>query len=408
MGARKGDCRRVDFVCEPCNFHRHTGRWPTTPGDFELCVYDRILTCDEFAKDAPSTALKYLGVLRAVARWGLEHGLPVLAGSAEELERMPDDHRQLGWYMVARSMGPRAVQFQSLRAMRSAIWNYYGRMPGVEGQRGPTASPAFAHRFDGLLQRMGCESKQDRVWPTRLLRSFLCLIASDYARAEGDRRVELALATFAMHLYFQAGFRANEAFYERTLTAAQGIVGRQQAAAVGVAPHFRWFCSTQTKTERHAQVQVWVAQETAGDCPLSAGKWLRTALQELDAVGRGPRAGDPSLWVFADVRNKRWSMGWFWATHVEPRLRQLQREGHGDLVLESDFDRIGSNSPRRTWNSMAAKHPDPVSADLRERHGRWREKEKRRQRGPSAMTALYEDPDLEQRLRATTFLSAVK
>ena len=77
-------------------------------------------------------------------------------------------------------------------------------------------------------------------------------------------------------------------------------------------------------------------------------------------------------------------------------------------MLESDFDRIGSNSPRRTWNSMAAKHPDPVSADLRERHGRWREKEKRRQRGPSAMTALYEDPDLEQRLRATTFLSAVK
>ena len=43
----------------------------------------------------------------------------------------------------------------------------------------------------------------------------------------------------------------------------------------------------------------------------------------------------------------------------------------GGLGASEDLSRYGSNSSRRTWNTMAGKHPHPVSVDLRERQGRW-------------------------------------
>ena len=71
--------------------------------------------------------------------------------------------------------------------------------------------------------------------------------------------------------------------------------------------------------------------------------------------------------------------------------------------LESvDLKDFGSNSFRRTWNTLAANHPDPVSEDLRERQGRWRRRGRSRTLG--RMVSLYYDPKPQELLLATYWL----
>ena len=214
LGARRGDCRRLDFVCEVCNVTRHLRRRPTGARDYYLCYLDRMLTIDEMHKDSDSGALGALYTLRQVQRWGQEMGLPqTLAASRQELSHMPVDHRHLGWYFVAKSA---TCTFETLKRKRSAIWNYYRRFPGLEVGDIPTSSVQFTHRFDGLIQRLGVEVHQAKVFSTLLLTDLLELLNADLSRARGWYQVELTQVLFAVHLYCTAGLRANEAFEATT------------------------------------------------------------------------------------------------------------------------------------------------------------------------------------------------
>ena len=116
---------------------------------------------------------------------------------------------------------------------------------------------------------------------------------------------------------------------------------------------------------------------------------------------------DAELLLFATPAGKRWTMKFFWSEHVKPRLEQLQREGNGGLTRECDLEAWGTNSPRRTWNTMAGMHPHPVSVDLRERQGRWRKKQKKRDRVHQEMVSLYFERDIGELLLATHWLSRI-
>ena len=123
--------------------------------------------------------------------------------------------------------------------MRSSLWNYYRRLPGLPEHQIPTSTHHFTHRMNGLQQRLGSDSSQDKVFHTRLLDDMLTLMESDYQRAVGERRVELALSVLAMHLHCAAGLRPNEAFSERVLRFANSFVVGRDAAVMEVRPHFR-------------------------------------------------------------------------------------------------------------------------------------------------------------------------
>ena len=402
LSARRGDCRRPDFVCEACNFASVMGRQPVTPRDHYLCYLDRLVTIDEFHRDADNMTNTY--AIRQLSRWNLEYGVPPLAGSREELEELPADHRHLSWFFVDKS---RKVRFQSVRRIRSGLWNYYRRMPGLATELIPTSTPRFTDRFDGLMQRLGSASEQDKVFSTKLLRALLELLESDWRRAHGEHRVELTLANLALHLMCSAGFRPNECFHERVLGFSQSFVVGAEARRMGVRAHFWVRAAAQTKTERYAPTRVLCSFTTAPPCPLRPGMWGQRALAELDRVGRGPATNDASLYLFATPLGVPWRMGWLWAEHIHPRLEQLQREGNGGLLASDDLQRYGTNSPRRSWNTYAASHPHPVSQMLREVQARWREHQRKRQSGPRAMHAHYFEPDLGERLQATYYLSEV-
>ena len=400
--ARLGDCRRADFQCEVCNFRTITGRAPATADDYVLCYLDRMLTIDEMHHDADNMTNTY--ALRQTARWGLAFGVPMLAGNVEELRAMPDDHRQLGWFFVWKSL---TVKFQSIKRMRACIWNYYRTMPGLAVEDIPTSTRRFTDRADGLLQRLGGESEQALVFPTILLDALLELLASDWKRARGEYRVELALANLAVHVMFAAGMRANECFAERTVRFSKSFVVGEEAEARGVPPHFFIVAPPQTKEERHEVTRIPCSYTTAAPCRLRPGMWGQLALAELERVGRGAATGDTTLLLFADAGGAQWRMGWLWATHVEPRLEQLQRERNGGLTGGEDLTRFGSNSPRRTWTSMASSAPNAVSATLLEYQARWRKQARRRGARSMPMHAHYFDPDINERLKATHFLSSI-
>jgi len=405
LQARRGDCRRPDFVCEGCHFREHFGREPGSLEDYHVCLLDRMVTIDEYHRDASSTAMTNFNALRQVARWGADLGVPMmLAGSKRELAQMPEDHRAIAWFLADKS---RSVKFNTLRRFRAAINNYYLRLPGMVAADIPTASVQFTHRFDGMIQRLGLDTNQAKVFGTRLLEDMTALLEADWARARGEGKVELAQANLAFHLYFAAGLRANEAFSETAAHFADNMVTGDRATSAGVGAHLWIRCSLQTKEERVELTELPVAYSTAPGCPLEVGKWATRALAALEDVGRGASTDTGHL-LFASPLGVKWVMGRFWRRHVVPRLEQLQREGLGGLSPESDLEKYGSNSPRRTWDTMAAQHPNPVSEDLRERQGRWRKKQKRRQRVAQGMASLYFEPDLSELLRATYWLSRVQ
>lgn len=402
LRARKGDCLRPDFVCEVCNFVGVFGREPCTPNDYYLCYLDRLVSIDEFHKT--ESVLANLRNVRMVARWGQDYQVPVMiAETEEELQGMPVDHRQLSWYFADKS---RSVCFQTVKRMRSSLWNYYVRMPGLDEDSVPTSTPAFAHRFQGLHQRLGSDSKQAKVFSTRLLDDMITLFESDFDRSRGEKRLELCLANLAFHLYFTCGMRANEAFSETVLRIKDSVVSGAAAVVMGVRPHFDVAASIQTKEERIKRTLCLCSFSTAFPCLLRPGKWLVRALAALDVVGRGPLADDETLLLFADAQNVPWTMSWFWGTHVHTRLEQLQREGLGGLKGTDDLSVYGSNSPRRTWNTMAGKHPNPISVPARNRQARWRLGQRKKDwGGGDGMAGLYFEPDLEELLRATYYLS---
>jgi hypothetical protein len=84
-----------------------------------------------------------------------------------------------------------------------------------------------------------------------------------------------------------------------------------------------------------------------------------------------------------------------------PRLEQLQKEQLGGLEGD-DLSKYGPDSFRRTWDTLTAELPDPVSEDLRERQARWRQKG--RARKPGLMVRLYCDPRPSELLLPTYWL----
>lgn len=402
LRARRGDCLRPDFSCEVCNFEGVFGRKPESTKDFYLCYLDRLVSIDEFHKT--ESVLANLRNVRMMARWGQDYGVPVMiAETTEELRELPDDHRQLSWYFVDKS---RSVCFETVKRMRSSLWNYYARMPELEEDEGPTSTMAFAHRFQGMHQRLGSDSKQDKVFSTRLLNDMIDLLESDFDRSRGEAQVELCLANLAFHLYFTCGLRANEAFSETVLRVQGSVVMGEVAAAMGVRPHFDLAASIQTKEERIRQTTCLCSFATCPPCKLRPGKWLLRSLAYLDTVGRGPCRQEETVYLFADPKNTPWKMSWFWSTHVQLRLEQLQRERMGGLKHTEDLSNYGSNSPRRTWNTMAAKLPESISKAARNRQARWRQGQRKKDwGGDDGMAELYNEPDLEELLRATYYLS---
>ena len=77
------------------------------------------------------------------------------------------------------------------------------------------------------------------------------------------------------------------------------------------------------------------------------------------------------------------------------RLQQRLEGGFED----EDLDDWGSNSFRRSWDTLAQKNSVPI--DLIERQGRWRTKQRRRNRVSQRMSSLYCDPFPEELLKAT-------
>ena len=314
---------------------------------------------------------------------------------------MPGEQRQFLWFMADKAAG--GAKFDTVRRFRSSLSNYFDRLEGVRPDEIPTGSKLYARALDGLMQRLGVSDAQDRVFPTVLLEDLLRLAESDYDRARGDRRLETCLANLALHVYFQMGLRANEAFSETVGGLKEGLV--VGAAAEQTGPYVQIHCTIQTKEERYTTTEVLGAYDTVEGCPLRVGPWVEATLQELGRVGILPEdQGDRLLFQTA---GRTWTMGWFWEKHVRPRLEQLRREGLGGLSADTDLDQFGSNSPRRTWNTMAALHPNPVSEDLRERQGRWRARQKRRQRVRQGMASLYMEPTVKEKLRATYYLSRI-
>jgi len=134
---------------------------------------------------------------------------------------------------------------------------------------------------------------------------------------------------------------------------------------------------------------------------LCTGRWAVRAVAALERIGRA----QPDHYLWAMENGKTWNMAYFWSTHVLPRLQQLQRERHGGLE-DDDLKSYGGNSFRRSWNTWAGTHPEPVSSDLRERQGRWRFKQRRRNRVAQGMVGLYFDPPEAELLRATIHMGS--
>jgi hypothetical protein len=316
----------------------------------------------------------------------------MVAKDMDVLGCMPRDHRQLNWYFTDITQ---KVSWGTAKTHRSALTNYYERM-GVPAAEVPTSTMRFTHRMNGLLQRKGLEGKQARVFSDVLVADMTALLRSDYARSRGEDKVRLAQVNLAWHAYNQTGSRANELFEQTVGLLVASFCYGDVAARKRLMPHLKFRASKQTKTERFATTDIWCCARTK-HAPFRTLAWARIAVAELRGIGRG----QPGDLVWATEEGCRWKMGTFWHQEILPRLEQLQRERLGGLegVVLGEFT---TNSFRRTWNTLAGEHPDPVSVDLRERQGRWRKHARSRVLGQ--MTSLYFDPRPNELLLATYWL----
>ena len=402
--ARLGDTRRPDFRCDACNFEATMHRKPVRgTRDEYLCFCDRQMVLDEWHKDAASTAKGYRTDLRRMERWGAEYRIPhMIAGNLKSLSMMPSDHRQIGWYFVDRT---RKVQWATVKKERSAVWNYYQRM-GVTQESIPTSTFRFAHRMDGLLQRLGASVEQAKVFSEVLIEDMVALLEFDYERAVPRRSptavAELSLANLAFHLYLQGGFRANEAMAERVGRFRRSWVFGAKASRKRVQPHLRVRASIhdQTKENRYCATDVLVAYG-AKYLPLCTGRWAVRSVKALQRLG----IAGANDFLFAIDGKRHWTMAFFWSKHVLPRLVRLQTALLGGLEDE-DLSEYGGNSFRRTWTTLTSMKPEKVDVDLQERQGRWRTKQRRRDRVSLRMTSLYCDPYPQELLLASINLGS--
>ena len=349
-------------------------------------------TIDECHKDSKNYSANCMYTLNKMTRWGNSMGLPLMvARDKKELDQMPHDHRHLSWYAIDQT---RTVKWATAKKHRSAVYNYYERM-GISEHDIPTATFRFTHRMNGLQQRKGVDSKQDRVFSDVLLEDMVALLSSDYVRARGERQIELAQVNLAFHLYTQAGLRANEAFEVTVGELQDGFCFGQEAKRKRLLPHFTVRLTQQTKENRFGATKVLCCYE-AKRAPLAAGLWAEVVVEELTKAHRGHRDSK----VFSTAAGEQWRMGWLWATYITPAMERLKDEKMGGLERQ-DLDEYGTNSFRRTWNTLAAGGPDRVSKDLRERQARWRYAERKRN---MAMASLYCDPRPSEMLLPTYWL----
>ena len=392
---RIGDTRRPDFVCPRCNFVDLMGRAPVQgqATDAWCGVLDVRVTLDEFISDSASYANGCRYTLGKTSRWGRDMGVPVMiAHGAHDLARMPEDHRQLRWYLADLT---RNTTWDTAKGHRAAIYNYYERM-GVPVEDIPTSSYRFRHFMNGMLQRKGISTTQDRVFTRSTIVAMTRLMRSEYLRAEGWRRVHLAIVNLTFHAYMQVGARANELFEQKLGMLVDSFCFREVAERKKLRPHLRFRASLQTKEERFAITDILCCYQ-AKHTPLKTGLWAEILVVELKRVG----IIDKDRLVFSDRNGKAWRMGIFWREEMVPRLEQLQKEQLGGLEGD-DLSKYGSNSFRRTWDTLTAELPDPVSEDLRERQARWRQKG--RARKPGLMVRLYCDPRPSELLLPTYWL----
>ena len=401
-GARLGDTRRHDYQCPRCNFTTIMGRCPSPASlrDNYLMLLDTQVTLDEFHYDSKSTADGNRDVLNKISRWGTGMGIPtMLPADPVELRKMPLDHRQLSWYAVDQTTTlfglKRASKWSTMKNHRSVVYNLCARM-GVAEDDIPTNATAFTHRMHGLLQRLGDDPEQHEVFTTQCLEDLVRLMRADYGRARGAAKLELAQANFALHAYTQAGLRANELFTQQLGTLRHSFVFGEAAKRQRIMPHLKLRTGCQTKENRFAATDVWCAYETK-HAPLRTGFWAQIVVAELTVAGRG----SDDQFVFEHPDGRPWTMAQFWDKHIGRRLAQLKSERLGGLE-RADLTKFGTNTFRRTWNTLAGQHPDPVSEDLRNRQARWRQHGASRVLG--RMVSLYFAPRPQELLLATYWL----
>ena len=406
-GARVGDTRRPDFRCPKCQFRKVMRRGPVSGvlADMYMLVLEVQTTNDENHRDSESYAKSCMYNLRMMSRWGRDLGVPaMLASSKEKLAEMAEDHRQLSWYFVDKTRlvagdtetGSKAlVKWDTAKGYRASVFNYYQKMGVPEGEI-PTASFRFTHRMNGLLQRMGAESEQDAVFSDVLIEDMIKLLGTDFERARGEQRVVMAQVNLAFHAYAQTGSRANELFEQEVGMLKESFCFGEEAKRKRLRPHLKFRAKLQTKENRFSATDILCCPRTKR-APLRTGRWAMRLVKELARVGRDQ--AQALVWAHPD--GTPWVMSQFWHEEVVPRLEQLQREKLGGLE-RVELDKFGTNSFRRTWNTLAGSHPDPVKEDLRERQGRWRGKGTGRVLG--RMVSLYFDPRPNELLRATYYL----
>ena len=392
---RIGDTRRPDFVCPRCNFKQVMRRKPLvgSVSDAWLGVLDMRTTLDEFISDSESYANGCRYTLGKVCRFGRDMGIPtMIAHHHSGLDRIPRDHRWLRWYLADLT---RVTTWDTAKGHRAAIYNYYERM-GVPVDQIPTNTHRFRHFMNGMLQRKGISMNQDQVFSRLAVGAMVRLLRSDYERAEGWRRVELAIVNLAFHGHLQVGARANELFSQELGMLMDSFCFRGMAQRKGLRPHFKFRATIQTKEERFATTELLCCYQTK-HAPLKSGLWAEIVVAELKRNG----ITDRDRLVFASKAGVAFKMNNFWEKEILPRLEQLKREKLGGMEGE-DLTKYGTNSFRRTWNTLAGDGPDPVSEDLRERQARWRKRS--RARRPGLMVRLYRDPNPQELLLASYWL----
>jgi hypothetical protein len=392
-----GDCRRIDFKCPHCNFVDTMSRAPTnSAADQMLLKMDRVVTLDQFHYESERGADTNRLNLARIQRWGDENGIPVMfAKCATELEHMNKDHRQLSWYWASRSFMD--LHYNTHKRERGSVRNYYDRMQGTEDfleTQFPTNTPAMTHRFGGLEQRLGSESKKAKTFSTGLLVELLKLMDSDYERARGSFRSEMLIVITAVLVFFHGGFRANEPLFLSGKHMRDCMV--LDAGLRGLPAHFIVVCPQQTKENRVSETKVPICYDTADGCPLRAGYWVSQALDMVRWAGR-----EEDDFFFLLPTGERLVSTYLWSTHLYPKLAQLQREGL--IGAQTDIFEFNFNSFRRTWTTMGHAEPDSVPALLLDAHARWRLKE----RENIPMNQLYANPSLKEKLRATHYLSPI-
>ena len=393
--ARIGDIRRADFRCPRCNFKHAMQRepLPESPTDAWIAILDVRITLDEYMSDSASYANGCRYKLGKASRWGRDMGIPAMvAHGKRDLSKMPTDHRHLRWYLADLT---RNVTWDTAKGHRAAIYNYYERM-GVSLEQIPTNTHRFRHFMNGMLQRKGINTTQAKVFTRRTIAAMASLMHSEYDRAEGWRRVRLAIVNLTFHAYTQVGARANELFEQPLGLLVDSFCFRGVAARAGVRPHLKFRASLQTKEERFATTDLLCCYQ-AKHTPLKTGMWAEVVVAELARLGYVDR----ERLIFAERDGTPFQMGRFWKEEMLTRLGQLKAEKLGGLEAD-DLSEYGTNTFRRTWDTLCAALPDKVEEDLRERQARWRKKS--RAKKPGLMVRLYTDPRPSELLLATYWL----